>query len=243
MPAPAPLPRFTLILPAGGSSTRFGSNKLLAMLGGQTVIARTLACFLDHPSLAKVIVATSQPQAIEQACVPLLEDAERRGLPPVEFAPGGATRAESVANAIGLAPPEVEWVAVHDAARPLLSRGLLDRTLSAALVHGAATPAMPITLTVKETVGTALPQAVIRTIPRKTLWAVQTPQIMRRTALADALVRCPIPLSEITDDLQLLELAHVACWLIPGEEVNLKLTTAADLSTALLYLAAADRPC
>src|SRR3954452_13579805 len=97
------LPRFTLILPAGGSSSRFGSNKLLAMLSGQPVIARTLGCFLDHPSLATVVIATSASDVIRQACAPRLEEAERRGLP-VIFAAGGATRAESVRSALAAAP-------------------------------------------------------------------------------------------------------------------------------------------
>jgi hypothetical protein len=115
MDLPPPLTRFTLILPAGGNSTRFGSNKLVAMLGGEPVIARTLRAFLDHPLLAKIIIATGQPNLIRQVCVDLLEDGERRGLPLVEFAPAGATRAESVANALAMAPQDVEWVAVHDA--------------------------------------------------------------------------------------------------------------------------------
>jgi CTP:molybdopterin cytidylyltransferase MocA len=71
MDAPPPLPaqtlpRFTLILPAAGGSTRFGSNKLLASLAGEPVIARTISAFLDHPSLAGIVIAASQPNAIRQ---------------------------------------------------------------------------------------------------------------------------------------------------------------------------------
>jgi 2-C-methyl-D-erythritol 4-phosphate cytidylyltransferase len=236
MDSPPPLTRFTLILPAGGNSTRFGSNKLLAMLAGEPVIVRTLKAFLDHPLLAKVVIATAKPNLIRQACVDLLEEAERRGLPAVEFAPAGATRAESVANALAIAPQDVEWVAVHDAARPLVSRDLIDATLAAAGEHGAASPALPVTLTIKETTDGRLPAKVVRTIPRQTLFALQTPQIARRAALADALQRCPIPLVQVTDDLQLLELTGAETWLVPGEERNLKLTTASDLAAAEAFL-------
>src|SRR3954470_8267698 len=109
MDSPPPITRFTLILPAGGKSIRFGSNKLLAMLGGEPVIVRTLRAFLDHPLLAKVVIATAEPNLIRQACIDLLEESERHGLPSVEFAPAGATRAESVANALAMAPQDVEW--------------------------------------------------------------------------------------------------------------------------------------
>lgn len=228
------LPRFTLVLPAAGSSTRFGSNKLLADLAGQAVIARTLAAFLGHPSLAAVVLAASHPEPIRQACERPLAEAERRGIP-VRFVPGGATRADSVRAAVAAAPADVEWIAVHDAARPLVSRALVDVTLAAAAEHGAAAPAMPMALTVKQTDG-PLPAAVVRTLPRARLFALQTPQVARRSALLEAFDRCPLPAAEVTDDLQLIELAGGQTWLIPGEERNLKLTTAGDLAVAEAFL-------
>jgi 2-C-methyl-D-erythritol 4-phosphate cytidylyltransferase len=91
-------------------------------------------------------------------------------------------------------------------------------------------------LTIKETTDGRLPAKVVRTIPRQTLFALQTPQIARRAALADALQRCPIPLVQVTDDLQLLELTGAETWLVPGEERNLKLTTASDLAAAEAFL-------
>lgn len=227
-------PRFALVLPAAGTSTRFGSNKLLAMLGGEPVVARTLRAFGDHPQLAAVVFAASQPNALRQACVKAISAIEARGVP-VLFAPGGASRAHSVRSAVAMVPGDVEWVAVHDAARPLVSRDLIDRTLDAATTHGAAVPAMAVALTIKEAEG-PLPARVIRTIARDRLWAMQTPQILRRDTLASAFDSCPVPLEQITDDAQLLELAGQAVFLIPGEERNLKLTTAQDLTIAEQWL-------
>src|SRR5207244_1382072 len=126
-------------------------------------------------------------------------------------------------------------VAVHDAARPLVDQELIDRTLAAAVEHGAAGPALPVSLTIKEAAG-PLPAAVQRTIPRLHLWAMQTPQIMRRNDLIDAFEKCPLPLDQITDDLHLLELAGIQPWLVTGDERNLKITTAADLQLAEMYL-------
>lgn len=222
--------RFTLILPAAGSSSRFGANKLLASLGGEPVFSRTLLAFLDHPGLAAVVIASMHPNALRQAAVKALGRAEIQGIS-VQFVEGGDCRAQSVANAATASPADVEWLAIHDAARPLVSRQLIDATLDAALARGAAAPAVPVTSTIKEATG-PLPAAVTRTLSRQSLWALQTPQIVRRNSLLDALAGCVVPLNQITDDLQLIELAGGQTWLVPGEERNLKLTTAGDLTVA-----------
>jgi 2-C-methyl-D-erythritol 4-phosphate cytidylyltransferase len=78
---------------------------------------------------------------------------------------------------------------------------------------------------------------VQRTLPRHTLWAMQTPQVMRRADLLAAYDVCPLPLEQVTDDAQLLELAGREVWLVEGEERNLKITTQADLRLAELLLA------
>ncbi len=133
-------------------------------------------------------------------------------------------------------PESIEWVAIHDAARPLVSAALITRTLEAAVRHGAAVPALPVTLTVKQADG-PLPARVQRTLPRATLWAMQTPQVMRRRDLLAAFAACPIPLDQVTDDVQVLELNGQDVWLVDGEERNLKITTAIDLHIAETILA------
>jgi 2-C-methyl-D-erythritol 4-phosphate cytidylyltransferase len=218
---------FAVILPAAGRSLRFGGggrDKLLEPLGGQPVIARSVQAFLQRADVGLVIIPTNQRERIE----PVVD-------PRVQFCPGGPSRAESVLNALREIPERFEWVAVHDAARPLVSQRLIDRTFAAARQHGAAVPALPIALTVKQAAG-PLPARVERTVPRKNLWAMQTPQVMRRDELLAAYAKCPIPLSDVTDDTQLLELAGREVWLVEGEERNLKITTPADLRVAELWL-------
>lgn len=222
--------RFALIIPAAGASTRFGTNKLLAMLAGETVISRTLSAFANHERLARVVIAAAHSNALRQACEKVIAKIEARGIA-VDFCIGGACRAESVHHAVNAVPEDIEWVAVHDAARPLVSADLIERILIAAVEKGAAVPALAMPLTIKEAIG-PLPARVIRTLPRARLWAMQTPQVMRRKRLLRAYAGCPIPLSEVTDDLQLLELAGDEAWLIAGEERNLKLTTSNDLAVA-----------
>jgi 2-C-methyl-D-erythritol 4-phosphate cytidylyltransferase len=221
------MPDLAVIIPAAGTSSRFGGprNKLLETLGGEAVIGRTVRTFLARGDVARVLLPTGLDELRE-----LLPRDER-----VVFCPGGGSRAHSVLSGLENVPAAIEWVAVHDGARPLVSQGLIDRTLAAAREHGAAVPAMAVHLTIKQARG-PLPARVERTLPRAELWAMQTPQVMRRVALLDAFARCPIPLSAVTDDVQLIELAGGEVWLVEGEERNLKITTQADLRIAEMWL-------
>ncbi len=213
---------FAVILPAAGLSTRFGASrsKLAEHLGGTTVLQRSIDAFARRDDVESILIATRDVSVT---------------LDKVICCQGGTSRAQSVRNALALVPKEIEWVAVHDAARPLVSQELIDRTFAAAFERGAAVPAMPLALTIKQALG-PLPAKVERTVPRAQLWAMQTPQVMRRAALLDAFARCPIPLEQLTDDVQLLELAGHDVWLVAGEERNLKITTPMDLKLAELWL-------
>ena len=115
--------------------------------------------------------------------------------------------------------------------RPVLKAKLIDRTLNAAVEHGAAAPALPVNLTIKQADG-PLPAKVQQTVPRARLWAMQTPQIIRRDWLEAAYEACVYPLEQITDDIQLLELTGREAWLVTGDEANIKVTTPLDLRIA-----------
>ena len=186
---------------------------------------------LPCADVAQVILATTLAQPGEPQTPPPVEAFDSR----IRFTPGGNHRAESVLKALRQVPSDIEWVGIHDAARPLVSQALIDRTFAAARQYGAAVPALPVHLTVKQADG-PLPARVQRTLPRHTLWAMQTPQIMRRATLLKAYETCPLPLEQITDDAQLLELAGHDVWLVQGEEQNLKITTRADLQIAEIFL-------
>ncbi len=113
----------------------------------------------------------------------------------------------------------------------MISQAVIDRTFQAALAHGAAAAALAVHLTIKQATG-PLPAPVKQTLTRHDLWAMQTPQAMPRQDLLDAFASCPIPLDQVTDDVQLLELAGKCVWLVDGEERNLKITTPMDLRIA-----------
>jgi 2-C-methyl-D-erythritol 4-phosphate cytidylyltransferase len=216
---------FTLILPAAGESRRYGRNKLLEPLAGKPILFHTLSAFLARKDVARVILATGHDFSQDMDLAPLLLD-ER-----VTICPGGSCRAESVRSAVLASPEKIEWIAIHDAARPLISQPLVDRTLAAAFSYGCAAPALPVALTIKEATG-PLPARVQRTIPRECLWAMQTPQIMRRADLLQAYATTSLALEKITDDVQLLELAGKPVYLVTGEQQNLKITTPGDLVLA-----------
>ena len=219
------MPQFAAILPAAGSSTRFGgvTNKLHEILIGQTVLERSIAAFANREDVSQIVIPTRGKLDIKIYSEKLT------------VCEGGQSRAHSVWNALKNVRAEIEWVAIHDAARPLVSQKLIDETLAAAIQYGAAVGAMPVALTIKQATG-PLPAKVECTVPRQKLFAMQTPQIMRRTALLHAFENCPIPLDQVTDDVQLIELMGHEVWLVAGEESNLKITTPIDLEIAKMHL-------
>jgi 2-C-methyl-D-erythritol 4-phosphate cytidylyltransferase len=228
--------RFAVILPAAGASRRFGpqANKLFAPLkDGLPVVACTLQQFLARTDVELVVIATPAGGFRSSEDHPALTRA--LGDTRVRTCEGGTSRADSVRKALAEVPDGVEWVAVHDAARPLVSAAMIERAIEAAERYGAAVPALPIVPTVKQADG-PLPAKVLRTVPRQTLWAVQTPQVMRRAALEAAFAACPVPLEQVTDEAQLLELSGQDVWLVQGDERNLKITTPDDLHAARAYL-------
>jgi len=227
---------FAVILPAAGSSSRFGTNKLAADINGRTVLQRSLAAFLHRDDVSHVIIAANDYATVHDALVRPPFSPALLANPKLNFCNGGPSRAHSVALALAAVPTDVQWIAVHDAARPLVTQALIDRTLAAAEQQGAAAPALPVAFTVKRA-DAPLPAAVRQTVPRHDLWAMQTPQIMRRADLARAIQTCPIPLEQVTDDLQLLELANKPVWLVSGQETNLKITRPIDVKIAELMLA------
>ena len=145
---------------------------------------------------------------------------------------GGASRSESVRNALAAAP-EARTVVVHDAARPLVTRELVVACLDALLGVDGAIAAAPVTDTVKE----AYPDGtVLRTLDRSRLWAVQTPQVFRAESLRRALDVDAAVLAAATDDASLVEEAGGTVRLVEAPVENFKVTTAADLERAAAAL-------
>jgi 2-C-methyl-D-erythritol 4-phosphate cytidylyltransferase len=138
---------------------------------------------------------------------------------------GGARRQDSVRNGLD-ALVECDWVIVHDGARPAMDASLIERGLSMAKQHGAAIAAVPVKDTIKAVNGSML---VEKTLPRKQLWAVQTPQIFAR----DVLRRAHNEVShDVTDDAAMVEAIGLPVAIFHGDYENIKVTTAEDVHLA-----------
>lgn len=147
---------------------------------------------------------------------------------PIAVVDGGARRQDSVANAFALVASRADVVVIHDAARPLVSAGLIRRTLDAAVEFGAAIAAQPATDTVKR--GNA-DGVIVGTLPRNEIFLAQTPQAFRVAVLRDALALGHGSV-EATDEAALAERAGHRVQLVAGDAQNVKITTADDLALA-----------
>jgi 2-C-methyl-D-erythritol 4-phosphate cytidylyltransferase len=205
------------IVPAGGSGERLGADrpKAFVVCAGRPLIEWSLEV-LDSVC-DRVIVAA--PDGYDDG-----PDRVR----------GGESRSASVRNALEAAP-EAEMFVVHDAARPLVTRELVERCI-AALVPGVdgAIAAIPMTDTVKEV---ASDGRVLRTLDRSALWAIQTPQVFKADILRRALERDAAALAAATDDAYLVDDAGGVITVVESYPENLKITRESDLRIAEALLA------
>lgn len=219
------------IILAGGSSTRYGTgeNKTLAMLCGRPVLEYSLRVFLGSPAVDEVILAA---RAGEEATLRALAESLSPEKP-VTVVTGGKDRAESVQNALTAA--KGERVLIHDGARPLVTKELLEDCLAALEEADGAAVAVASPDTVKLTGADGY---VERSTDRSRTYLIQTPQAFYREellALHRALGDGP-ERGQITDDCMLLERAGRRVKLVPGRRENIKITTPADRELAEFYL-------
>jgi 2-C-methyl-D-erythritol 4-phosphate cytidylyltransferase/2-C-methyl-D-erythritol 2,4-cyclodiphosphate synthase len=217
---------------AAGSGVRFGSpDKLWQPLGGKPLWWHALWCLLTHPKVsgATLVVAPGDEARFRAASMPAVEAVGDKHVQVKGV--GGATRQQSVYNGLQAIPPQTEWIAVHDAARPMVSHALLDRLLACAYQHGAAIPVLPLHDTLKRITSDG---QVEQTLPREGVYRVQTPQIFRADWLREAHRHAAeTGYENATDDASLLEWAGYPVYAVPGDPLNLKITTPDDYAMLL----------
>ena len=219
-------PFCTAIVPAAGSSTRMGGiNKLTAEIGGVPVLVRTLQAIDAAQLVDEIVVAASEAQLVEIAGL-----CKEAGLhKPVKVIRGGATRLESVLAASAEANAKADLLAVHDGARALIRPEEFDDVVRCAQRTYAAAPAVPVTDTIKTADANGL---VTGTPDRKSLYAVQTPQVFRSEILKAALQTAVRDGAEVTDDCGAVERLGKQVYLTAGSRENIKITTPLDLVVA-----------
>lgn len=215
-----------VIVAAGSASRMGGIDKVMAPIGGEPMIVRTVRTFQQCDAIREIVIVTRQ-----DLIVPIMDLCHEFDKVQMVIV-GGASRPESVAAGLSALSDKVKLVAVQDGARPLVSWQVIDRTVRAANSYGAAAPAIPVKDTIKVVSG-----GIVKETPERSgLQAVQTPQVFDIDLLRGALLQAAQDGAEITDDCSAVERLGMSVKIVEGDERNIKVTTPLDLKIAELFL-------
>lgn len=218
--------RFAVILPAAGKSSRFGDSrrkKPFVDLKGRAVWVRSAEHFVNRADVVQtlVVVAAEDEEFFKEKFRPNL------AFMGIEIVIGGSQRADSVGNALSQVREDVEYVAVHDAARPLLAKKWIDAVFAAAESSGAALLGRPVSSTLKRV---GRDGRIVETVSRENIWEAQTPQVFRREVLEEAYAKRDG--FSATDEAQLVERIGHPAQFVECSAINMKITTQDDLRIA-----------
>ncbi len=210
------------ILLAGGTGSRMGAPvpKQFLHLQGKPM------------ALYSLEVLASLTQVVEVVVVCPLDYRSLFSHYPVRFALPGEQRQDSVYNGLCQISDTIEWVAVHDAARPFITPSMVQNLFDEGKDIGAASLAMPAKNTLKEVQSG---NRVSRTLNRAQIWEIQTPQLLKKEILEAGFAYAHIHQTAVTDDVSLAELIGHPVHLVPGSYQNIKITTPEDWAFAEWY--------
>lgn len=216
--------RCSAVIVAGGSSTRFGSDKLAATIYGIPVLAYSLTTFECSKYVSEIIVVTEPEKIVSTAELCQLYNISKV----TKIVCGGATRLESALSGVSETDKGCDLIAVHDGARPLVTQQIIEDAITAAYKYNAAIPVIPARDTVK-----LLSGSVISETPDRALtFCAQTPQVfvpeLIKGALTDALQKG----SMVFDDASAVEMLGFHVYTTAGSEENIKITTPLDIKYA-----------
>lgn len=217
-----------VIVAAGSASRMQGIDKIMEPLDAEPMILRTAKVFSCCDEISEIVIVTRRDltDQISELCA-------AAGLQKVKtVAVGGETRADSVRIGLRLLSDSVRYAAVHDGARPLVTRPLILNVLAKAKRSNAAAPA----IAVKDTVKIASGGIIESTPDRSKLFAVQTPQIFDKDLLVAALENAVQKKIMLTDECSAVEAIGKKVYLVEGSEENIKITTPYDLVIARAIL-------
>jgi len=218
------------VIVAAGSSQRMGFDKLLALLGDRPVLAHAITAFEQTPSADEIILVAREERVGEFS-----ELVAQNGFKKVRHViPGGEQRQDSVGAGLKHVSAECRFIAVHDAARPLITPEQIERVFAGAREQGAAALAAPITDTLKRA---GEDRAVTGGVARDNLYAMQTPQIFARDLLERAYAAVAAGKLSVTDEVSAVEHLGEKIVLIPNDDWNVKITYPRDLLLAQAVIA------
>lgn len=213
------------IIVAGGSSRRMGFDKLFAVIAGEPVIAHAIRAFERTTSVSEIVVV-----AREQCHDEIRKIVSGAGLKKVHaIICGGERRQDSVRAGLDRVDRKAQHIAVHDAARPLITPTQIEQAFEQARIHGAAALAQPVNDTLKRADADLL---VVGSVDRQHLCAMQTPQIFERKLLENAYRVVYTENVLVTDEVSAIERLGHKIALVPNDDFNFKITYPRDLPVA-----------
>lgn len=223
-----------MVIAAGGSGKRMKRRvpKQYLEIAGKTVIEHTMGAFLGHEVVSGVVVVTAPDDTRWKNVIP----SHPKFLCQIE---GGTERCDSVLSGLEALKAYAgldDWVLVHDAARPCISKALIDKLVKKVMRHPVGgILGLPVTDTMKKTDNR---DGIIQSVPRENIWRAQTPQMFRLNVLCGALSDLKQRNSIVTDEASAMEFMGMRPLMVKGSEANLKITTPSDLPLAEYFLAA-----
>jgi len=215
----------TAIIVAAGSSRRMGFDKLFAIIAGRPVIAHAINAFEQGNSVAEIIVVAGEDRHDEVRKISRDESFKKVR----SIITGGERRQDSVRAGLENLSPDARYVAVHDAARPLVRPEQIERVFEQCQVHGAAALAEPIGDTLKRA---NVDFMVTASVDRHQLYAMQTPQVFKRALIEEAYRAVFTDKASVTDEVSAVERLGRKVFLVPTEDSNFKITYPRDLALA-----------
>ena len=218
-------PRCALVLVAAGTASRMeGTDKLLFELGDIPVFIHSLFPFQDSDLIEEIIIVTRRDSLVQvgHLCKVYGIDKVARVIP------GGDSRTESVKHGLDEVSRGIDLVAIHDAARPFVSRQVVEEAVTRAATACAVAPGIPV----KDTIKLVNHSVVKETLPRDQLFAIQTPQVFDFDLIRGAVTKAIEDKAPVTDDCSAVERLGFHVDITQGSEENIKLTTPNDLLLA-----------
>jgi len=220
-------PALGAVIVAAGSSRRMGFDKILTPLAGEALIRHTVRAFVECHAVREIVIVCARERETDVREV--LGDLKKI----TRIVTGGETRQDSVGNGLAALSEAMDFVAVHDAARPLVTPTLIANCLQAATGHGAATAAEPVTDTLQRANDT---RCCADVVDRENLWRMQTPQVFRTAELRRAMDGARAAGVSVTDETSAVRRLGGQVFLVENAEWNFKVTYPRDVAVAEFIL-------
>lgn len=217
------------VIVAAGNSTRMGENKMFISVAGKPVLLRTVMAFDAHPMVDFITVVTRAEDAFSVG--KMLESAGVNKQ--VSIVHGGQHRIDSVAAGVEAVHKKDTVIAIHDGARPLVTEEIITKSITAALEHGGAIPAVKVKDTIKIVSEDGF---IVKSPDRSFLYSAQTPQCFKIDEFKSALKKAMESGETFTDDAAVFSFAGNKVAITEGSYENIKITTYDDVLSAQVLL-------